>query len=254
MIRRVCVVVLAASTLMLSSAGPAGAKDICQMAGAIKAGRVDGKITPAKQEDLVRPIRCDERLIPSSGVAVQDRTGVRLTTLDGRVLATLKGMSLAGNWRPWLRVAVQDRRERRYELDLETGAWSRAAAPRGDQPSDWPQLPPPRPGATGHWSWALPSASSDVRLAQWSGECETRHAYFIGADGDVIPLLEGAADAPTPQSVALGWAPDGRAVIAVLGPAACGEHLPVPGVYLVGLDRTRTLVASGTDAQMWSVP
>jgi hypothetical protein len=254
MIRRACVVVLVASTLLVSSAGSAGAKDLCQMVGAIRAGSVDVKLTPAKSRDVVRPIRCDERFLPPRGLAVEDSTGVRLITLDGRVLATLKGMTLTSDWRPWTRVAIQDRRERRYELDPDTGVWSRTAVPRGEQPTDWPPLPPPRPDAVGHWRWVLPSATSDLRLAQWGGECETRHAYFIRADGSAVPLLEGGADAPTPESMALGWAPDGRALIAVLGPAACGEHLPAPGVYLVGADRTRTLVATGTDAQMWSLP
>jgi len=152
------------------------------------------------------------------------------------------------------RVAVVDRRERRYELDVRRGAFVRATEPPGEQPEDWLDLPPPNPNGSGHLRWALRAPSGDVTLAQWGGECETRNAYFLVPGADPQPVVEVVGEGPPPETVALGWSRDGRALVAVLGEAPCGNHLSGPGVYFMGVDRRPKMLAPGTDAQMWSEP
>jgi hypothetical protein len=65
-------------------------------------------------------------------------------------------------------------------------------------------------------------------LAQWSGECEIPTAYLFPAGGDPGRPV---ADADLETS-AVGWTPDGRAVIGIW-PGACGAASPQPGTYLV---------------------
>jgi hypothetical protein len=117
------------------------------------------------------------------------------------------------------------------------------------------QDPPPEPGADvrpppvpdgvisgGHWRWAIPSSVDGTLLAQWSGECEVPAAFFVGADGVPRSVL-GGDWIDQPNTSALGWLPDGRALVEVEGPdAACGRGDPEPGVYAIDPatgDRTR---------------
>ena len=78
-------------------------------------------------------------------------------------------------------------------------------------------------------------------LAQWSAECEFPIAFFVdGRDGAVRPVV-GRSLRDAPMSIADGWTQDGRAIVE-LPAAACGNGIHKPGIYLVALDGTRTLV------------
>jgi hypothetical protein len=83
-------------------------------------------------------------------------------------------------------------------------------------------------GDFGHWRFALPSPNGKWVLAQWSGQCEVTRAYLINA-------RTGRRHAVVPGGVAsnaIGWAPDGRAIVG-LPAAACGTSGDDPGTYLV---------------------
>jgi hypothetical protein len=65
-------------------------------------------------------------------------------------------------------------------------------------------------------------------LAQWSGGCEATMAFLISVVDGQLLAVNGAAASP---STALGWAPDGRAIVQ-LGHGACVMGNAEPGVYL----------------------
>lgn len=99
--------------------------------------------------------------------------------------------------------------------------------------------PPPDPGAPtvlGFWRWAWVSPDGRWVLAQWSGECESRTAFILPSDGstELQTVTGGVGDAwlSGPESAALGWAPDGRAVIQIPG-MDCGGPQADAGVYLL---------------------
>jgi hypothetical protein len=82
----------------------------------------------------------------------------------------------------------------------------------------------------GHWRYLLVSPDGRRILAQWSGECEIPTAFLIER-GSTRPL--GASSyAKAPVSFALGWLPNGSAVIH-FPQGACGGTHRVPGVYVV---------------------
>jgi hypothetical protein len=72
-------------------------------------------------------------------------------------------------------------------------------------------------------------------LLQWSAECEAPVAYLADADGR---RLRTVARDPATESVALGWARDGRAVVA-FPHGTCGGAGPRRGTYLVDVASRR---------------
>ena len=102
----------------------------------------------------------------------------------------------------------------------------------------------------GHWRWALPSPDGRMVLAQWSGECEVPTAFFVPANGVEPRTVTGDEEVGgATESLGLGWAPDGRAAVQLLG-GACGSGVDVPGVYLVDpANGERTLVRAAASDQ-----
>jgi hypothetical protein len=193
--------------------------------------------------------------LPQAGLAVQTTTGVKLVDLEGKELAHLDGYTLTINWRPDQTVSVQDPLKQRLALDPATNTLVPASEPPPQQPSDWPTIPPPPPTAdvtvvNGHWASVVPSPDGQTLLGQWSGECEVPAAFFIPNDGEARSVW--APNWPEAQdTLALGWAPDGRAVIFLMGDFGCGEPAPDEGVYLVDLNRNKQFVISTSAAQLW---
>jgi hypothetical protein len=106
-----------------------------------------------------------------------------------------------------------------------------------------PLLPSQKPAGAkvGHWARAYLSPDRKTLLAQWSAECEIPVAFFAeGRDGAVRPVV-GRSLRDAPMSIADGWTQDGRAIVEFPA-AACGNGIHKPGIYLVALDGTRTLV------------
>jgi hypothetical protein len=184
--------------------------------------------------------------LPAQGVAVGSGTTVQLVGLDGTVLATLPGYSIAGN--PGAPGVWLLRGEEYFLLDVDEGALVPVAAAQARAVSSTegpePAVASPQ-GASGHWRYAVDSPSG-ITLAQWSGECEVPTAYWIA--GDAPPrILTGESDlAKAPESLALGWSSDGEAVVLV-GGGTCGVRSASPGIYLYTRPGDGRLVASTAD-------
>src|SRR5690606_21212130 len=110
----------------------------------------------------------------------------------------------------------------------------------------------------GHWSWVLPSPDGRRALAQWSGECETSTAFVVDVESGALSTVTGetgAAWSDAPSTAALGWAPDGRAIVSFVE-TECGLAAPDPGAYLVDLasgERELIVTAGSTDVvQLWT--
>jgi hypothetical protein len=89
----------------------------------------------------------------------------------------------------------------------------------------------------GHWRFGLPSPDGKWVLAQWSGECEVPSAFAVEVSTGRVELLgvEGT------ESRALGWAPDGRAIVGVSG-GPCTNESADDGIDLIDVgsgDRQR---------------
>jgi hypothetical protein len=66
-------------------------------------------------------------------------------------------------------------------------------------------------------------------LAQWSGECETPIAYLIDA---ATGRVDDAAPAGT-DSYAIGWTPEGKAIVGIGGGPCSNEDFTATGTFLV---------------------
>ena len=99
-----------------------------------------------------------------------------------------------------------------------------------------PPFPPPAPktGPIGHWVSAQLSPDGRTVLAQWSAECEVPIAFLIPVAGGKPRPVAGTLRRP-PESVGLGWSPDGLAVV-FFPNGACGTGYGGPGIYLVSTD------------------
>jgi hypothetical protein len=91
-------------------------------------------------------------------------------------------------------------------------------------------------GRIGHWAWAALSPDGSTLLAQWSAECEVPIAFFVPAEGGQPRVVSDEEDwATSPASVALGWTPNGRAIVLFPEESPCGSA-GKPGLYLVSVD------------------
>jgi hypothetical protein len=87
-------------------------------------------------------------------------------------------------------------------------------------------------GKAGHWAWAALSPDGTTILAQWSAECEVPIAFLVDVGGGSPRPVTGEGDwAKSPESVALGWTTDGRALVFLPKGPACGSGVNAPGVY-----------------------
>ena len=102
------------------------------------------------------------------------------------------------------------------------------------------EIQPPRPtptasdaGKAGHWAWAALSPDGETLLAQWSAECEVPIAFLVQVTGTTPTPVTGEGDwARSPESVALGWTTDGRAIVFLPTGPPCGSGVDTPGIYL----------------------
>jgi hypothetical protein len=183
--------------------------------------------------------------VPAQGVAVGSGTTVQLIGLDGTVVATLPGYSIAGN--PGAPGVWLQRGEEYFLLSVDEGALVPVSAEqaRAVLYDEGPEPPLASPeGGSGHWRYAIDSPSG-IRLAQWSGECEVPTAYWIA--GDAPPrIVTGETDlAKAPESLALGWSSGGEAVVLV-GGGTCGVQSEGPGIYLYARPGDGRLVVATT--------
>ena len=225
--------------------------------GALEAGASVAIVVSGPESAERVPLRG----LPEIGVAVGSGEAVELIAVDGRVVTTLRGFTLAGN--PGAPGVWLQRGEQLFSLDIEERALIPVtAAEAGDRPLDEgpepPLAPPPgvagQPGgAAGRWRYAIGSASG-VTLGQWSGECEDPTAYWIETGG-AARIVTGEVDpSSAPASSGLGWTNGGEALVLVQD-ASCGADADQPGIYLYSAPDVGRLVhptdADSVAAEAW---
>jgi hypothetical protein len=216
--------------------------------------------------------------LPTRGLALETRDGVQLETMRGRPLGILKGLDLAPDKARSSDLLMRDRRGRLFEIDLNEGRVRRVLElPQriaGCRTTDarpglqllvcghtvqtlraGPGSNPERrvvakaPGRVGHWVRAAFAPRGDAFLAQWSAGCEVPVAFLVA--GGVMRPYGGRSMSDAPESVALGWLPDGSAVIH-FPKGACGGTFHLPGVYAVSRAGTpRLLRPTPRFASVW---
>jgi hypothetical protein len=176
--------------------------------------------------------------LPPQGVVVERNGGVVFIALDGRVLAKIHGLTLPNSTEAPGAVLLQGG-DQWFELDVQGSSLRPIDRERADRlhvaDGRAIHLPTP-PGMTvdgepsGHWRFALLAPDGNHILAQWSGECEIPTAYlFTMQAGAAVPVTGATARDATPESFALGWTCDDRALV-VLPEGACGNGINRPGV------------------------
>ena len=176
--------------------------------------------------------------LPDRGFAVSSKKGTLFLDASGRVLREVPHLLSAGNpgagglWfemnGSYLRLHVEGDELRPVSRDLTEGTMY----DEGSRPSL--AIPPNALRVDGRliggWRFAIRSPTRHV-LALWSGECEVPTAYWIPPGGEPRIITGETNTGASPDSVPLGWAPDGRA-FAWVGRTACGsqEGSP-PGIY-----------------------
>jgi hypothetical protein len=183
--------------------------------------------------------------LPPAGVAVSSDDAVELVDLEGRVVAELPGFAIVGN--PGAPGVWLERDGDFYVLSDALGqlvpVTEEEATERAYDEGSEPALPPPPGEPAGHWRYAIETSPAAV-LAQWSGECEVPTAYWI--EGGDTEIVTGGVDPSTaPSSLALGWSPDGEAIVHV-SQGACGGTTDDPGIYRFS--------APGSDRLVYAIP
>ena len=97
------------------------------------------------------------------------------------------------------------------------------------------------PGRVGHWVWAGFAPRGKAFLAQWSAECEVPVAFLVTRG--VRRPYGGRTMEDAPESRALGWLPNGSAMIH-FPKGACGGTFRRPGIYSIPSGGKPTLLFS----------
>jgi hypothetical protein len=198
--------------------------------------------------------------LPSRGLARETSPGVELQTMRGRPLGVLRGLHLADDKDSGRGLLLRDRRGRLFVMDfcahrvrrvfpipprvpgcrltdarvnlelLVCGRTVKTALyrPSGAKPDL--RVVARGPSPVGHWVRAEWAPRGKAFFAQWSAECEVPIAFLV-ANGVMHPY-GGRTIRDAPSSVALGWLPDGTAVIHFPN-GACGGSFRTPGIYAV---------------------
>jgi hypothetical protein len=198
--------------------------------------------------------------LPARGLALDTPAGVQLETMRGRPLGLLPRLSVAPDKAVSHRLLMRTRRGLLFTLDLYErrvrrfyegpplvpgcrltdarirrellvcGHTVRIAVygPPGSRPTL--RVVARAPGEVGHWVWAAFAPRGNALFAQWSAECEVPVAFLV-AGGTVRPYGGRTMD-DAPESMALGWLPDGTAVVH-FPKGACGGTFRRPGIYSV---------------------
>jgi hypothetical protein len=202
--------------------------------------------------------------LPERGLVRETKAGVELQTMRGRPLGVIPRLNLAPDMATSRDLLMRDRRGSLYVLDRR--------ARRVRQVSDGPprrrdcrvtdrraqsqlivckstiklrtaggalRIVARKPGRIGHWERAAFAPRGDAFFAQWSAECEIPIAFYV-ANGGMRPF-GGSRLADAPSSSALGWLPNGSAVIH-FPDGACGSSQGAPGVYAVPIRGMVTLL------------
>jgi hypothetical protein len=196
--------------------------------------------------------------LPKQGLALDTKAGVQLQTLAGRAVAMLPGLDLAVDQLTAHTLVLRNGRGRLFALDPAQRRLRERKLRRGCRVTDVALTVCPRtirlgtrvvarePPGIGHWVWAERSPSGDAILAQWSAECEAPIAYRIR---NGVLTAYGSS-----ESVALGWLPNGAALIHFPNGPCAGDSSALRGIYVVPrTGRRRLLLRTSRFAQyaMW---
>jgi hypothetical protein len=198
--------------------------------------------------------------LPETGVVVGSVQKVTFVDLEGTTVAAVRGFQLAGN--PGSPGVWLQQGRNYFLLDVDQRALVPVPAHQAhvviyDEGKE-PQLAPPGTQGgqhgepVGHWRYAY-SSPSGVTLAQWSGECEVPTAYWIDESGTARIVTGERSVTHSPESLALGWSPDQRAVV-FLPRGACGGSGSPPGIYSYsapGVGRLIFETGPASSAYMW---
>ena len=180
--------------------------------------------------------------LPDRGLARETTRGVQLQTLHGRPIATMPGLHLAMDKKVGDHLVLRDGHGRLFILDVRAHL-VRGYSPYAQQPAGCRETDTllfvcgrtirdgsrvvaraPRGSPVGHWVWAERAPHGSALLAQWSAECEVPVAYKI-ADGRLEPYGT--------ESSALGFMPDGSALIHCPNGPCGGGPIQLRGIYAV---------------------
>jgi hypothetical protein len=209
--------------------------------------------------------------LPQRGLAHDTLAGVELQTMRGRALGILEGLDLAPDKAvahgllmrsPRGRLLILDLNERRIRRFYEApstvptcrltdarihrelfvcGSLIRMVVYGPPGSTRTLRVVARAPGQVGHWVWAEFAPSGPGFLAQWSAECEVPLAFVVSGSG--MRPYGGNTIRDAPESAALGWLPNGSAVIH-FPKGACGRTLRRPGIYSVPRRGTPSLLLS----------
>lgn len=197
--------------------------------------------------------------LPARGLALDTKAGVQLQTMTGRPIVTIPGLDIASD-KENQALTMRDRRGRLFALYPAVRRIQRVyEAPtqfRGCRVSD--ALPDeqllvckrtikivtgegrvriaaraPTRYPAGHWERALYGPRGGAFLAQWIAECEVPVAYLVTGG-----KLRKYGD----ESVALGWLPNGAAVIHFPNGPCGGASSHTRGIYAVPRKGTLRLI------------
>jgi hypothetical protein len=212
-------------------------------------------------ESAKQPVSSAVPDLPAEGFAVQSGSNIEFRDLDGRVVGRMGGYRLAPS--PGVPLAVMHR-GKGYVMDLRTRRVVRLprhellaavrrtlagrcrvgparyllcgrnilrAGPSGRRAV----VVAARPSGVkvGHWEQAFLAPDGRRLLVQWSAECEIPITFVIQSRGGPLRVVSGERNwADAPESIALGFASDGRAMV-LFPVAACGSGIRRAGIYAV---------------------
>ena len=197
----------------------------------------------ALMRPAVGPALDPQRLpaLPREFLAVRRGGETVLVRLDGSIIGHLRGLRLTPAMNGDAPVLLGHPRS--FTIDR---AHRRLAPPRPPEASSAGLARRVAPASRhGLWIAAFRSPDGKRLLLQWSDECETPYAFLAPAGGGKATLVTGRrALGSAPESLALGWTRDGRALV-LLPHGACAAGSNSPGVYAFAADGARRLVAHG---------
>jgi hypothetical protein len=193
--------------------------------------------------------------LPERGLARETRAGVELQTMRGRPLGTIPRLNLAPDMATSSDLLMRDGRGSLYVLDrrarrvrrVSDGPPRRRACRVTDTRAQLRlvvckatiklrmlsgklRVVARAPSRIGHWERAAFAPAGSAFFAQWSAECEVPVAFRV--ENGVMRPYGGRTYPDVPSSMALGWLPNGSAVVHFPN-GACGGSHRAAGVYAI---------------------
>jgi hypothetical protein len=161
---------------------------------------------------------------------------VDLLTLRGTRIARLRGFTIGGSWARSPGALFLTRRHHDYRVHV--AAHRIRVTPYADEGLDPGEVHVSGfPRTSGRWLWTERSPGSPWLLGEWQeqiSECSLPVAMVKDPSGWSV-LTGSTSPAHAPMSIALGWIPGGRAIVAVEGGRCNNVTRPRTGVYAIAV-------------------